>query len=113
MKIPRDPKELAEIILERSPCAVKVGAVLADSYSVFAWGWNSAGASGLGEHAEVAALRRAGRERLAGSTLYVAARRGLPVPAKPCEACEPRIRKRIKRVVWRDRDGSWQTTLYP
>ncbi len=104
-----DPRELAVALLRRSVCSVQVAAVLEDEWGVFAWGWNSSGPTGMGEHAEAHCLRRANRNRLQGATLYVAARRarnGRPVCARPCSACQKVIRD-VEAVVWRDGDGLW------
>jgi len=106
-------EELVEIILRRSVCRVQMGVVIYDSYGVFAWGWNHPGENGLGEHAEVHAMRRASKRRLAGATLVVAGRykksRGL-VEAKPCDLClGMAIDKGLSRVVYRGRDGVWRT----
>jgi tRNA(Arg) A34 adenosine deaminase TadA len=106
-------EELVEIILRRSICRVQMGAVIYDSYGVFAWGWNHPGEDGLGEHAEVHAMRRASKRRLVGATLVVAGRyrksRG-PVEAKPCCLClGMAIDKGLGRVVYRGRDGVWRT----
>ena len=112
MKKPADPRELAIAILERSPCRIKVGAVLADDWGIHSWGWNSAGPDGYGQHAEEHCLSRANRRRLPMSTLYVAACRtrnsgtkGV-VTAKPCPDCA-RFLRGIP-VVYRDGSGTWQ-----
>src|SRR6476620_728972 len=84
------PEELCAYILERSSCAVKVGAVIADSHGIFGWGWNHMGSDGFGEHAEVNAIKRSNRDRLPGSTLFVASVRGRsekPITSKPCDFC--------------------------
>lgn len=106
----KDPRELADALTRRSICAVQVSAVLADTHGVFGWGWNSAGVTGLGEHAEAAAVRRANRKRLAGATIYVAARRrrnGKMVVAAPCLGCQTKLRG--VRVVYRDSGGIWRS----
>jgi tRNA(Arg) A34 adenosine deaminase TadA len=105
-------EELVEIILRRSVCRVQMGAVIYDSHGVFAWGWNHAGENGLGEHAEVHAMRRANKRRLAGATLVVAGRyrksRGI-VEAKPCGLClGMALDKGLGRVVYRGSDGVWR-----
>lgn len=108
-----DSKELAEQILNRSICHVKVGAVLADSQGVFAWGWNHAGPTGMGQHAEIHCLTRANRKRLAGATMYIAGARtrtGKAVPARPCPDCA-RATAAVGRIVWRDSDGTWKEML--
>ena len=104
---PRDPRELAIALLTRSVCSVAVACVLADKHGIFAWGWNSAGSTGYGEHAEAAAVRRASRSRLEGSTAYVVARRRKSrgtITARPCEACR-RVLGGVKQVVYRDQEG--------
>jgi deoxycytidylate deaminase len=111
MNTRRDPKEIAETILNRSTCSVQVGAALADSRGVFAWGWNHVG-RGFGIHAEDHCLLRANVKRLAGATLYVASRRrrnGKIIMSKPCEHCQMLIDAYpLKRVLWRDSDGKWK-----
>ena len=102
------PEDLAIDLLGRSICAVQVSAVLADR-SIYSWGWNGVH-TGLGIHAEAHCLSRANRRRISQSTLYTAARRkksGNVVTAKPCADCQALLR-RVKRVVYRDGDGSWQ-----
>lgn len=105
----RDPRELCQALLNRSRCAVQVAAVLADDYAVHCWGWNSAGPTGMGQHAEAHCLRRANPGRVGSSTLYVAARRQRNhrvVTAKPCLACQQLI-KECRKVVYRDGEGRW------
>ena len=109
MRLPANPQELAEVILQRSTCSVQVGAVLADGHGIYAWGWNSTGPDGYGLHAEIHCLLRANRRRLGNSTLYVAGRRqrtGNNVLARPCAACRPYLTD-IGRVCYRDKSGRW------
>lgn len=90
MNTKQDPRELAVALLNRSRCSVQVACVIADSYGVFAWGWNHTGSDGLGLCAERHALSRANRSRLKGATLYVVGRRKKSksfVNAKPCDKC--------------------------
>lgn len=105
---PSDPRQLALDIMGRSICAVQVGAVLADRWGIFAWGWNSVG-SGFGEHAEASAIRRGSRDRMVGATIYIASqRRKKPVLSKPCEACMRKITNRlIEHVIYLDSTGKW------
>lgn len=110
MKKPLDPRELAEAILKRSICNVKVGAVLADKQGIFAWGWNHMGASGMGIHAEVHCLSRANKARLRDAVMYIAgerARNGKAVPARPCADCA-RATAFVGKIIWRDSDHSWK-----
>ena len=104
----RLPQEVASTILHRSSCAVKVGACLSDKEGVWEVGWNSAGPSGFGQHAEVScivrAMRQGRKDRLASSTLWVAAIRlssGNVVIARPCIECQEWTRM-VGRVVYRD-----------
>ena len=109
MRTNSDPKEIAATILNRSVCAVQVGACLVDNWGVFSWGWNHSGFRGLGEHAEVHCLRRANKERLARATLYVAAirrRNQHIVTARPCEMCQWLI-GRVGSTWYRNGDGEW------
>lgn len=108
---PRDPRELAIDLLPRSICSVQVAAVIADSYGIFSWGWNSMGADGLGEHAEAAAIRRANKKRLEGATIYIASRRKRNqkvVLAMPCPACWPLCNKWSLEIWFRNSDGIWR-----
>ena len=112
MNLKGHPTEIASTLLERSICAVQVAAVLVDNWGIHAWGWNSAGPTGLGEHAEAHCLRRANRKRVKDSILYVAARRKRNnrwVTAKPCPDCQKLIEKYGCAVVWRDDMGMWRT----
>jgi len=112
----KDPRDIAIALLSRSICSVQVAAVLADRHGIYSWGWNNSGRDGMGEHAEMACLRRTNHRRAAsGSILYIAARRlrnARSVTARPCFDCLARIRGLgIGRVVWRAKDGSWTNTL--
>lgn len=106
---PSDPRQLALDLIPRSICAVKVAAVIADRQGIFSWGWNNSG-DGFGEHAEAAAIRRANKKRLEGSTIYIAGlrdRNSKPVNSKPCPACERLVKKWGLIVVYRDSYGGW------
>lgn len=112
------PEQLVLDILERSNCAVKMGAVLADKHGIFSWGWNytriwdKASQHENGMHAEVHALDRANPKRLKGSTIYVAGRRassGNMVESKPCPNCMDWIKTvKIRRIVYLDKT-IWRT----
>lgn len=107
---PASAKDLAEDILVRSKCAVRVGAAIEDATGIISWGWNFDGFDGHGLCAERHAIQRANRKRLSGATIYVAGmrhRNGKLVPAKPCETCEKVIKKWNLQVVWRDNEGNW------
>ena len=106
----KTPQKLAEDILHRSTCRVKVGAVLVDPRgSIMSWGWNHAG-DGYGCHAEIHAIMRCNPRRIKGATIYVAGIRsktGVYVPSKPCADCGEMIRSMgLDRVYFRDKD-SW------
>ena len=67
-----DPWKLSLALMKRSACRVQVGAVVTDREGrVFAWGWNHAGADGLGLCAERHALGRANPKRLAGAAIHI------------------------------------------
>ncbi len=110
-----DPKELTvSLVLPRSQCQVRVGAVITDRSGVnFSVGWNNSGRDGLGEHAEAYAIRNANRKRLPGSTIYVAGirvRNGNFVPSRPCDDCRRLLKKyRIKKAVYITPTGNWIT----
>lgn len=109
MNLNQPPTEVAEAMLRRSQCHVQVGACLADDWGIHAWGWNGMGPTGMGEHAEAMCLKRANRDRIEGSTLYVAARRhrnGKIVTARPCDMCWA-LTLRCKKVMYRDGKGIW------
>lgn len=105
------PQALAEDIMHRSRCRVRVGAVIADRHGIFAWSWNHEG-MGNGMHAEHGAINRANPRRLEGASIYVAGFRNAsrnPVCARPCEDCMKRIvAAGIKRVYYRDKSGEWK-----
>ena|SRR3990167_6641487 len=108
---PSDPRQLVIDLIPRSICAVQVAAAICDRHGIVSWGWNSVG-NGFGEHAEAAAIRRANRKRLLGSTIYVAAtrlRNGKNVIARPCTVCSGLLLCcGITRIVWRDAEGIWR-----
>lgn len=113
---PSDPRKLAVDLLPRSICSVQVAAVIADDSGIFSWGWNSVG-SGLGEHAEAAALRRANRSRLRYSTIYVASQRhrnSKTVLSKPCDDCMKRlIAAGLYLCYYRMANGRWELMQVP
>lgn len=109
------PKQLAVDLCARSSCQYKMAAVLHDKTGIFAWGWNSSGPDGMGQHAEDMALRRANRRRLEGATMTVAgikpSGRGKVLSA-PCSACMKLIMASgLKKVVYfqpqNDTNGGW------
>lgn len=114
MQKPNDPRELAESILERSVCQVRVGAVITDRNLILSWGWNSSGADGLGICAERHAILRANRRRLRGAEIWVAAvrtRNGKVLNAYPCAVCQGWIESyKLRTIHWRSEDGKWRTT---
>ena len=107
--------QLAIDILERSTCNVKVGAAIEDKDGrLISWGWNSAGPTGLGLHAECHAIQRANRRRLHYGTIYVASVRtkhGKPINSFPCEECYKLIVKYKMRIVWHSTNG-WALTKH-
>ena len=106
-----DPRELADALCTRSQCSVQVAAVLADRRGVFAWGWNSQGLDGFGEHAEAHAIRRGNPRRYGRAVLTVAAVRaknGKRICSSPCVKCRQRIVKAgISTVEYRLPNGHW------
>lgn len=110
MKKPNSAKQLAEDILERSTCAVQVGAVIMDRQGrIVSWGWNSPG-NGYGFCAEEHAVVRANTKRLRGATIYVAGERKRNrrfVLSKPCERCQQILNAFDLRAFWRDKNGEW------
>ena len=110
---PPDPKRLAIDILARSTCAVQVGAAITDATGrIISWGWNHAGASGYGTHAEHHAISRANRGRLHHGIIYVASKRrknGKVVESRPCAACFSRIVDAgIISIFYRNKNGAWE-----
>lgn len=92
MNTKKPARDLALDLLERSPCAVQVAAVITDSSGkIFSWGWNHVVEDGAGKHAEVHAIGRANKRRLQGATITVAGRRrksGNFLCARPCEVIQ-------------------------
>ena len=108
----RDPKELAQIVSNRSPCRVKVGAVIYDKHGrILCWGWNSSGPDGYGMCGERHAISRANRSRIAGCSLVVyafRARTGRCLISYPCAKCwEVIINAGIRRVEYVGPDRKW------
>lgn len=107
------PRELALDLLERSRCRVKMAAVLTDTDGfIFAWGWNHAGARGLGEHAEAHALSRANKKRVKGAKVTVAGKRkDAYVKSLPClEKCFPMlVRAGVHEIEYHDKEGKWES----
>ena len=117
MRINKDtsPGELLLKLLDRSECSVQVAACLADKHGIFAWGWNSMGPDGMGEHAERACMKKANPKRVPNATMYVMARRkksGSYICAKPCPDCWPVV-KQCKDVYWRDKGTSKWCVEHP
>jgi len=106
----KNPKEVCLSLLKRSDCHVQMAAVLSDKNGIFAWGWNSAGPSGLGEHAEENCLKRASHKRASGAVMWVAGRYKKSknnVNANPCAFCWPLL-KLLKYVAYRAKNGEWK-----
>lgn len=97
----KDYKELTRMIALRSSCKVQVGAIIYDSYGIFSWGWNHAGPTGLGMHAEVHAIKRANPTRLIQATILVyAIRKNRVIISQPCFNCTKRIEKFNLRAIF-------------
>ena len=113
MNTKRDAREIAVSLLARSACIVQVAAVIEDSWGPHAWGWNSTGPDGLGEHAEAMALKRANRARLDGATITVASQwksKGKPAVSLPCPSCWALLAAAgVRTVRFRDRQARWRT----
>lgn len=112
MNTRRSPREIAEAMAMRSVCTVQVGACVEDRHGrIVAWGWNSSGMDGFGLHAEAHTIFRANRNRLIGSTLYVASirrRTNRSIISKPCLGCQILIDGvGIKTTYWRDKNKVW------
>lgn len=107
---PSDPRQLAIDIMKRSICVVRVGACITDrSGSICGWGWNSCW-TGYGIHAEIHAIKRTNHSRLEGATVYVASERSRnskAINSRPCESCQPFIKKWGLRAVFRSSSGEW------
>jgi hypothetical protein len=108
-----DRRQLAIDLCTRSTCRTKMAAVCSDRYGIFSWGWNSAGPSGLGTHAEEHAVQRANRRRLQGCTVTVAGFRSETrsrfVLSCPCsERCWPLLKRvGVKTIEFIHPDGHW------
>ena len=111
MNTNRTPEEICLDVMRRSTCSVQVGAVLVDAMGILGWGWNHAGFTGMGEHAEVNALKRTNYHRQIGSTIYVASQRNRnqkAITSKPCERCQGWLEARgVSTVWWRGGDNLW------
>lgn len=122
-----DPRELALIVAQRAndfnSTPYQIGAVLADRWGIFSWGWCHRGNRSWlrSVHAERHAVERANPGRIKGATLYVVGRRrnsGRQILARPCPDCQLLIRDRgIYQVVYSNphltgRIG-WGSMTYP
>ena len=96
-----DPWKLSLALMKRSACRIQVGAVVTDREGrVFAWGWNHAGADGLGLCAERHALGRANPKRLPGAAIHVRGFNGRhESQSKPCRLCQKALSKAGVEVV--------------
>lgn len=120
MRTNGDPKELAFLVARRAndfqTSPYQLGAVLADKWGVFAWGWCHRGDRPYlrSVHAERHAIERANPSRLKRATLYVAGQRrnsGRVILAAPCLDCQVLIEeKAIPQVVFTNPNevGLWQ-----
>lgn len=116
MNTNRDPRDLALALAKRSNLkSFKLGAVIADSWGIFAWGWNYISVSGnclmLSVCAECHAVANANRKRLKGAKIYVACltRKGNAHLARPCNKCYEILKKvGIKEAVYSLNDGGWK-----
>lgn len=109
MNTKRDPREIAETILHRSICSVRVGACIEKNGRIVSWGWNGV-SSGFGLHAEAHAISRANRDRLNGATIFVASERlrnGKVVFSKPCDECQALLDKWGVLAHYRNGEGKW------
>lgn len=107
----KTPERLAIDISQRSPCSVKVGAVIMDEKNrVVSWGWNGVG-DGFGTCAEVHAISRASRKRLHGCTIFVYGIRhksNNPIVSRPCNNCQTILKwSGIKEMRWSNRGQEW------
>lgn len=107
MQLSDSPLALARALTARSTCAVKVAAVIYDRHGIFSWGWNHMGPDGLGQHAEVHALRRANRTRLKSATIVVVGRRrGKVVFSFPCATCLSYVKRHgLRHVITEYKSG--------
>jgi len=89
-----------------------VAAVIVDTRGrIMSWGWNGQGSDGLGLCAERMAIKRANKDRLFGSVVFVAGKwrkSGKFVSAKPCEKCQRVLTNRGMIYMDRDEQGRWQ-----
>jgi len=108
-------RELALDLCLRSACHIKMATVCSDARGIFAWGWNSSGRGGLGQHAEEHAIGRANRNRLHGCVVTVAGFRYRSkgqisyVLSCPCkERCWPLLKRvGVKTIEFLHPDGHW------
>ena len=83
------PWDLANDLIHRSSCRVKMAAVITDKDDrIFSWGWNHCGPDGMGMCAERFAIQRSNPKRLAGSTISIRGWNGVNKSVSlPCKQC--------------------------
>ena len=116
MRTKIDPWKLSLALIKRSPCRVQVAAVVTDREGrVFAWGWNHAGADGLGLCAERHALGRANPKRLAGAAIHIRGfNRRHETQSKPCPLCQKALSSAGVEVVhYRDAQKQRRQSTVP
>ena len=108
-----EPWQLSLDLLHRSPCRVKMAAVIHDQdRRIFSWGWNHSGPDGRGLCAERHALQRANPRRLKGSTIVVRGWNGTNESVSiPCKKCfHALLAAEIETIKFRNRSKSIITT---
>ena len=98
---------------QKSSYKQKLGAVVVYRGKIVGRGFNKVHHTGVprldGLHAEIEALNNTTAQYREGCTVYVCRvnRRGDVVLAKPCEACEKKMKKIGVKYVWYSTYGSW------
>lgn len=100
--------DLVRMIAKRSTCNIQVGAIIFDRKGIFAWGWNSAGPTGMGLCAERHAIKRCNLDRINNSYILVLSlRKNRIITSRPCKKCQSVIDKFGLVVIYYE-NGLWK-----
>lgn len=110
-------KQAAILQCYKSAYKQRMGAVVVYKGKLVGKGFNKVHHIGVprldGLHAEIEALNNTTAQYRDGCTVYVCRtnRRGEIVLAKPCPACEKKMRKIGVKYVWYSTYGSWEKMI--
>ena len=107
-------KDAAVIQSHKSSYKQKLGAIVVFKGDIVGKGHNKVLGTGNirtdGFHAEIEALNNCNASQRKGATVYVCRinKKEEIVMAKPCHACEVKMRKMGVKYVWYSKSGEWE-----